>query len=162
MTTEQIDEPVGLEMAAKALSCSRRTVERLIARGELQRAECPIASVTRLSLVALIETRRDSDATGVATGVAGVPSGIGLLPPMIEALLDRVAVAEVRAASAEAQLRVLEAGLEDRQDHRLLIARMASGSFRERRAARREAIAALATPSYGNAVAVVPSSEGMS
>ena len=141
MTTEQIDEPVGVEMAAKALSCSRRTVERLIARGELQRAECPTASVTRLSLVALIEARRDSDATGVAEA----PSGIGLLPPMIEALLDRVAVAEVRAASAEAQLRVLEAGITSGLDHERLILRMATGSFRERRAARREALAAVYT-----------------
>ncbi len=60
------DDFVHLDQAAKALGVSRRTVERMIERGQLKRDirdHTPVAAVTKRSLVQVLEGRRDTNTT---------------------------------------------------------------------------------------------------
>jgi predicted transcriptional regulator len=60
------DDFVHLDQAAKALGVSRRTVERMIERGQLQRDlrdNTPVAAVTKRSLVQVLEARRETNTT---------------------------------------------------------------------------------------------------
>jgi hypothetical protein len=66
LPTAPEDDFVHLDQAAKALGVSRRTVERMIERGQLQRDlrdHTPGAAVTKRSLVQVLEARRETNTT---------------------------------------------------------------------------------------------------
>jgi hypothetical protein len=66
LPTAPEDDFVHLDQAAKALGVSRRTVERMIERGQLQRDlrdHTPVAAVTKRSLVQVLEARRETNTT---------------------------------------------------------------------------------------------------
>jgi hypothetical protein len=66
LPTAPEDDFVHLDQAAKALGVSRRTVERMIERGQLQRDlrdDTPVAAVTKRSLVQVLEARRETNTT---------------------------------------------------------------------------------------------------
>jgi len=146
-TTTDDDNHVSYPMAAKALKVSRRTVERLVERGELERADgARVASVSRLSLVAALE-QRNLDAqmprhdTTSAKGLDGAAL-LAFLDQLREAN-ERVALAQREAGDLRAQLLQIEIASADRarviDDRDRLIDTLVNGSRRDRRAARRTA-----------------------
>jgi predicted transcriptional regulator len=85
------DDAVHVDQAAKALGISRRTVERMIERGELARDtrhDSRVAMVTKRSLVEALETQRGADATRQSRQVSYfAPELVGALEA-IERLTD--------------------------------------------------------------------------
>lgn len=66
LPTPPEDDFVPLDQAAKALEVSRRTIERMIERGQLKRDigdQTPVAAVTKRSLVQVLEARRETNTT---------------------------------------------------------------------------------------------------
>jgi hypothetical protein len=151
------DDDVHFGVAAKALGVSRKTVERMVKRGQLERgpSQAP-ATVSKRALVTVLEQRRQDVSpfmagTSPAEGPPGfasldVPWPIGastelqeLLRPVLEPLLEDVVAARTRAAVLETQLEGIAArSMQERARNELLLA-MATGSWRERRKARRAA-----------------------
>ena len=114
-----LDDAVAYGLAAKALRCSRRTIERYVERGELVRADdATVASVSRSSLVALLELR-GADERQLRDTAHVAATGVAALPPAVEQLLEQ----QVGEASERDEL----------------IVQLISGSWSERRAARRAA-----------------------
>ena len=67
LNAEREDDVVHIEQAAKALRVSRRTVERMLERGDLERAPADSgAVVTKRSLVESLEDRRGATRRRVA------------------------------------------------------------------------------------------------
>lgn len=139
------DNQIPFDLAARALRCSRRTVERMIERGQLERADgAPVASVTRQSLARLIDGKNIETPELTRQSAAGAPiDGAALI-----AVFDQIREANERALEAiressdlRVQLRQIEAAEADRvrviDERDQLIERLVNGSRRERRAARR-------------------------
>ena len=137
-TTPPNPDHIPYKMASKALGVSRRTIERMIERGTLTRAEgAQVASVTRTSLAAAVEAANAMPTPGQEPAtLVGAP---------LLAVLDQIRDANAAAMQANdelvdlrATMRLLEAA-ETANDE--LLNRLVEGSWRQRRQARREAIA---------------------
>lgn len=151
----EADDDVHFGVAAKALGVSRRTVERMVKRGQLLRGPSGApATVSKRDLVtALEQRRRDVSHLTRATEVERAQSSyaslteawpddaIGelqeLLRPVLEPLLADFIDARTRAAVLESQMQgIAERAERDRGRDELLLV-LATGSWRQRRNARR-------------------------
>jgi hypothetical protein len=152
------DDDVHFGVAAKALGVSRKTVERMVKRGQLERgpSRSP-ATVSKRALVTVLEQRRRNGSqvtrgTGLAYGPTGNASLDApwpedataqlqeLLRPVLEPLLEDFVAARTRAAMLESQMEAIAArsGQERARDELLLA--LATGGWRQRRKARRMAL----------------------
>ncbi len=151
------DDDVHFGVAAKALAVSRKTIERKVKRGQLERGPSGgSAVVSKRSLVAALEERR-GDAGALAPAAAfesgeelvehapWSPAEAGLelqqaLRPVLEPLLQELVASRTRAEVLERHVDSFagRAAYEHRRDE-LLVA-LATGSWRERRRARRFAL----------------------
>ena len=94
LPTAPEDDFVHLDQAAKALGVSRRTVERMIERGQLKRDvrdDTPVAAVTKRSLVQVLEARRETStarqprqATSVAPDLTSVVTAVERLTSALD------------------------------------------------------------------------------
>jgi hypothetical protein len=152
------DDDVHFGMAAKALGVSRKTVERMVKRGQLERgpSQAP-ATVSKRALVAVLEQRRNdgshatraTDLSPAHSGLTGVaadwPEDASaqlqeLLRPVLEPLLEDFIEARTKAAMLEGQMERIEArSVQQRARDELLLV-LATGGWRERRKARRMAL----------------------
>lgn len=97
------DDVASADQAAKTLGVSRRTVFRMIGRGELERAGVDhgpgrASYVTKRSLVAQMEARRAEEAA----------VGPKVADPQVTQLLQRLLEAERALGAAETKVKVLE------------------------------------------------------
>lgn len=156
------DDDVHFGVAAKALGVSRKTVERMVKRGQLERGPSGAqATVSKRSLVSILEQRRvDLGGVDLAEVTRGTsiehaeealqnfraheavePAELeDLLFPLLENLIDELVAARTRSAVLENQMD----GIADRVEHErsrdeLLLA-LATGNWRQRRRARRDAL----------------------
>ena len=155
------DDDVHFGVAAKALGVSRKTVERMVKRGLLERGPSGApATVSKRGLVtALEQRRRDVSHLTRATEVERAQTGYDsltaawpddaiselqeLLRPVLEPLLAEFVDARTRAAVLESQMeRITERAEQERGRDELLLV-LATGGWRQRRRARRAALAAL-------------------
>lgn len=138
------DERIPYDLAAKALNVSRRTVERMVSDGRLDRDAsatdaATVARVTRRSLVAALGDRREQIATPTpSVGTVTGPDLSGLVADLVEA--------RETAARLEERCRLLEAGADESGRRDELLGALVAGSWRDRRRARRDAMAALVAP----------------
>lgn len=153
----EADDDVHFGVAAKALGVSRKTVERMVKRGLLERGPSGApATVSKRGLVAALEQRRRdvshlTRATEVERGQSAYESLSGLPPdatielqeflrPLLEPLLDEVVAARTQAAVLQNQIdSIAERALQERARDELMLA-LAMGGWRERRKARRAAL----------------------
>jgi hypothetical protein len=144
------DEPVHVGLAAKALGVSRRTVERMIERGELERdVSRDGATVTKSSLTAALERRGNEsvDLEHLARDFSrSLASEAKDVRELVEPLVEQVVEAQTRAAEAEAKVKLLEERAQSSRDRDELVATLVAGSWGERRRARKALLANLAQP----------------
>ena len=154
--TPETDDDVHFGVAARALGVSRKTVERMVKRGQLDRgpSNAP-ATVSKRSLVAALEQRRrdvshltraseieraGSRATWLSPDSPQDPASAlrEVLVPMLAPLLDEFVAVRTRAAVLESQLDSLEARAEqERKRDELLFALATSGWWGRRKTRRR-------------------------
>jgi hypothetical protein len=144
LPTAPEDDFVHLDQAARALGVSRRTVERMIERGQLKRDtrdDTPVAAVTKRSLVQVLEARRE-------TATTRQPRQASSAAPDLTAVLTAV---ERLTNALHDEHRQLLAAAEDRQqvarerdDARLEVARL-QGELEAHREDTAHVIAAAAT-----------------
>ena len=146
------DDDVHFGVAARALGVSRKTVERMVKRGQLERgpSNAP-ATVSKRALVAALEQRRrDVSHLTRATELEKTRSGNEwlsedsprdpasalreLLVPILAPLLDEFVAARTRAALLESQLESISARAEQqRMRDELLLALATEGWWGRRR-----------------------------
>ncbi|MBV9714084.1 MAG: helix-turn-helix domain-containing protein [Solirubrobacterales bacterium] len=146
-------------MAAKALGVSRKTVERMVKRGELERGPTGApATVSKRGLVTVLDQRRRHVGPltpATENGRAGTsddyltpsrpqPAADGwenFVSPLLRSLLDELVAARTRANLLEQKLEsVLAAQAAEERTEEALLRMLATGDRRERREARRAAI----------------------
>ncbi len=143
-----LDDRVPFDLAAKALNVSRRTVERMVSDGRLERDTsatdaATVARVTRRSLVTALGERRDTIATPTRHDApASRESSLNVGQLVVDLIEARAQVARL-----DEQVKLLAAGADDTRRRDDLIATLVAGSWRERRAARRQAVASLVSRS---------------
>jgi hypothetical protein len=145
------DDDVHFGVAAKALGVSRKTVERMVKRGQLERGPSgAAATVSKRALVAVLEQRRlDVSHLTRATEIEQAepefeteqagwpPDATTQLQELLQPLLDEFVAARTRAAVLESQMEsIREAATRQRARDELLFA-LAAGGWRQRRRARR-------------------------
>ncbi len=148
----EADDDVHFGVAARALGVSRKTVERMVKRGELERgpSNAP-ATVSKRALVSSLEARRRnvSDLTRAteiersnsadeypAAAPQAATSALAELAPLLAPLLDEFVAARTRTAVLENELERLRArGGQDRARDELLLA-LATTGWRGRRKTR--------------------------
>ncbi len=154
----EADDDVHFGVAAKALGVSRKTVERMVKRGQLSRGPSgAVATVSKRDLVTVLEQRRRdvshltratevdrAQASYATLSEAWPENAIGelqeLLRPVLEPLLADFIDARTRAAVLESQIQgIAERAEQDRGRDELLLV-LAAGSWRQRRWARRAAL----------------------
>ena len=154
-----VDDDVHFGVAAKALGVSRKTVERMVKRGMLERGPsgAPATVSKRGLVIALEQRRRDVSHLTRATEVDRAQTGYDsltaawpddpiselqeLLRPVLEPLLAEFVDARTRAAVLESQMeRITERAEQERGRDELLLV-LATGGWRQRRRARRAALA---------------------
>ena len=147
---EQVSDVAAYNQAAKALGVSRKTIERMVKDGRLERdTSCDFAAVTKASLVVEMERRRLdlSRLTQALSTPAVSQNAPAIFRAQFEPLLDRLAAAQAEAADAKAQVRQLEERAQSLQEadreRAELVAQLLAGSWSERRAARKAALAQL-------------------
>ena len=153
--TPEADDDVHFGVAARALGVSRKTVERMVKRGQLTRgpSDAP-ATVSKRSLVAALEERR-RDVTHLtrATEIEQTGSGPGwlsrdssedpasalreVLLPVLAPLLDEFVAVRTRAAVLEDQLDTIEARAEHQRKRDELLFALATSGWWGRRKTRR-------------------------
>lgn len=152
------DDDVHFGVAAKALGVSRKTVERMVKRGQLERgpSKAP-ATVSKRALVAVLEQRRrDVSHLERATALApGQPGSVDpeapwpedamtqlqeLLRPVLQPLLEDFVAARTRVAVLESQMETIAARSAQERARDELLLSLATGGWRERRRARRMAL----------------------
>lgn len=146
------DDDVHFGVAARALGVSRKTVERMVKRGQLERgpSNAP-ATVSKRALVATLEQRRrDVSHLTRATELEKAKSGsewLGeesqrdpasalreLLVPVLAPLLDDFVAVRTQAAVLESQLESISVRAEQqRKRDELLLALATEGWWRRRR-----------------------------
>ena len=148
----EADDDVHFGVAARALGVSRKTVERMVKRGELERGPSnAAATVSKRSLVSAMEARRRnvSDLTRAteiersksvdpypAAAPQPAPSPLTELAPVLAPLLDEFVAAQTRAAVLENELERLRARAgQDRARDELLL-ELATTGWRGRRKTR--------------------------
>jgi hypothetical protein len=151
----ETDDDVHFGVAARALGVSRKTVERMVKRGQLERgpSNAP-ATVSKRSLVAALEERRrDVSHLTRATEIEQAGSGTGwlsrdsphdpasalreVLLPVLAPLLDEFVAVRTRAAVLEDQLESIMARAEqERKRDQLLFALLTSGWWARRKTRR--------------------------
>jgi hypothetical protein len=154
----EADDDVHFGVAAKALGVSRRTVERMVKRGQLSRgASGAPATVSKRDLVTALEHRRRdvshlTRATEVERAQASYASltdawpenAVGelqeLLRPVLEPLLAEFIDARTRAAVLESQMQGIAERAEQERGRDELLLVLATGGWRQRRKARRAAL----------------------
>lgn len=141
--TEQ-DDAVHVDQAAKALGVSRRTVERMIDRGQLDRDtrhDSRAAAVTKRSLVAALDvTRRDSatrQSRPVSEAQPDIASALGAIERLTDALAD-----ERRQLTAAAEDR--HRAEREREEARIEAARLQAQLETERQVAEQRSAEAVA------------------
>jgi hypothetical protein len=152
---DEVDDDVHFGVAAKALGVSRKTVERMVKRGQLARGPSGVpATVSKRSLVGVFEERRRevghltratevahpqsaADSLGAVWPVEASTELQELLRPVLEPLLEEFVAARSRAAVLESQIESLTSrATQERARDELLIA-LATGNWRQRRRARK-------------------------
>jgi hypothetical protein len=151
----EADDDVHFGVAARALGVSRKTVERMVKRGQLERgpSNAP-ATVSKRSLVAALEERRrDVSHLTRATEIEQAGSGSGwfsrdsppdpasalreVLLPVLAPLLDEFVAVRARAAVLEDQLDSINArAAHERRRDELLFALATSGWWGRRKTRR--------------------------
>ena len=151
----ETDDDVHFGVAARALGVSRKTVERMVKRGQLERgpSDAP-ATVSKRSLVAALEQRRrDVSHLTRATEIEQVGSGAGwisrdspqdpasalreVLLPVLAPLLDEFVAVRTRAAVLEGQLDIIKGRAEhERKRDELLLALVTCGWWGRRKTRR--------------------------
>ncbi len=165
----EADDDVHFGVAAKALGVSRKTVERMVKNGNLDRGPSGApATVSKRALVAMIEERRGK--TSQPIGISDLedgelvqvdhqadlpPAGVqeiqALLGPLLEPLLQELVAVRTQAAVLENQIKSVDARAAHEQDARAdherrqneLMLALITGNWAERRKARKFAIRAL-------------------
>jgi hypothetical protein len=149
------DDDVHFGVAARALGVSRKTVERMVKRGQLERgpSNAP-AMVSKRGLVAVLEQRRrDVSHLTRATELEKTRSGDEwlseesprdplsalreLLVPVLAPLLDEFVAVRTRAAVLETQLESIRARAEHQRTRDELLLALATESWWRRRKARK-------------------------
>jgi hypothetical protein len=149
---------VHFGVAAKALGVSRKTIERMVKRGQLDRGPSGAqATVSKRGLVAVLEQRR-RDMTQLTRAADVEPEQASdehwrspwpqdattelqeLLQPVLEPLLDEFVAARTRTALLESELADIKThAARERVRDELLVA-LATGGWRQRRKARQAAL----------------------
>lgn len=145
------DDRIPYSLAASALGVSRRTIERMVSDGRLERDTTAtdaahVARVSRRSLVAVIEARREEEPS-IPTAPrhdANVSQPAAL---DVHALVADLVEAREEAARLGERVRLLETSTTAARDRDDLVARLVAGSWRDRRRARREALGSLVADS---------------
>lgn len=141
LTAPAEDDFVHVDQAAKALSVSRRTVERMLERGELQRDtrhDSRVAMVTKRSLVEVLESKREGAATRQSRPVSQPSPDLAAALEAIERLTDALTDERRQLMAAAEDRRAAE---REREEARIQTARLQA----ERELIDRQAAAALAT-----------------
>jgi hypothetical protein len=160
LTTQnpETDDDVHFDVAARALGVSRKTVERMVKREQLERgpSNAP-ATVSKRSLVAALEERRrDVSHLTRATELEQTGSGTGwlsrdspedpasalreVLVPVLAPLLDEFVAVRTRAAVLESQLDSIKARAEDERKRDELLFALATSGWWGRRKTRRDVL----------------------
>lgn len=120
----QVDDPVHVDQAAKALGVSRRTVERMIERGQLERDtrhDSRVAMVTKRSLVGALENQRRVDTTRQSRQASHVSSELEGALDAIERLTDALTDERRQLMAAAEDRRAAES---EREEARIEAARL--------------------------------------
>jgi hypothetical protein len=148
----EADDDVHFDVAARALGVSRKTVERMVKRVQLERgpSDAP-ATVSKRSLVAVLEERRrdvshltratqiektKSASDWLSPASPGDPTSAlrELLAPVLAPLLDEFVAVRTRAAVLESQLETIKARAQhERKRDELLLALITSGWWGRRK-----------------------------
>jgi hypothetical protein len=149
------DDDVHFGVAARALGVSRKTVERMVKRGQLERGPSDAAAmVSKRSLVAALEERRrDVSHLTRATEIEQAGSGKGwvggdspqdpasalraVLVPVLAPLLDEFVAVRTRAAVLEGQLDSIKARAAQERRRDELVFALATGGWWGRRRTRK-------------------------
>jgi hypothetical protein len=153
--SREVDDDVHFGVAARALGVSRKTVERMVKRGQLERGPSSApATVSKRALVAVLEQRRRdvSTLTAAAEVEPASPGGESpggdlpqpqssslvlqqLLVPVLRPLLDEIVAVRTQTAVLERQLEELKDRAErERRRYELMLAFVTSGWWGRRRA----------------------------
>ena len=151
----EADDDVHFGVAARALGVSRKTVERMVKRGQLERgpSNAP-ATVSKRALVAVLEARRrDVSHLTRATEIEQARSGSDwlsadssrdpasalreLLVPVLAPLLDEFVAVRTRAAVLESQLESITAHAEQQRARDELLLALATRGWWGRRKTRK-------------------------
>ena len=151
----ETDDDVHFGVAARALGVSRKTVERMVKRGQLERGPSNTpATVSKRSLVAALEQRRrDVSHLTRATEIEQTGSGTEwfspdlpqdprsalreVLVPILAPLLDEFVAVRTRAAVLESQLDSIKARAEHEHKRDELLFALATSGWWGRRKTRR-------------------------
>lgn len=151
----EADDDVHFGVAARALGVSRKTVERMVKRGQLERgpSNAP-ATVSKRSLVAALEQRRrDVSHLARATEIEQAKSGSELLSadssgdvasalrellvPVLAPLLDEFVSVRTRAAVLESQLESIRSRADQERARDELLVALATRGWWGRRKTRK-------------------------
>jgi len=138
------DDAVHVDQAAKALGVSRRTVERMIERGELERDarhDSRVATVTKRSLVEALEAQRSADATRQSRQVSYTSPELARALEAIERLTDALTDDRRQLMAAAEDRRAAE---REREEARIESARLQAELDAHRQAAEEKAMAVAA------------------
>lgn len=139
------DDAVHVDQAAKALGVSRRTVERMIDRGRLERDtqhDSRVAAVTKRSLVAALDATRSDNATRQSHAVSDAQPDVRAALAAIERLTDALAD-ERRQLTAAAEDR--HRAEREREEARIEAARLQAQLEAARQVAEQRSAEAAAT-----------------
>lgn len=118
------DDAVHVDQAAKALGVSRRTIERMIDRGQLQRDtrhDSRVATVTKRSLVEALEAQRGADATRQSRQMPSSSAELAGALEAIERLTDALTNERRQLMAATEDRRAAE---REREEARIEAARL--------------------------------------
>lgn len=151
----EADDDVHFGVAARALGVSRKTVERMVKRGQLERgpSNAP-ATVSKRALVTVLEARRrDVSHLTRATEIEQARSGSDLLTadssedpasalreillPVLAPLLDEFVAVRTRAAVLESQLETITAHARQQRTRDELLLALATRGWWGRRKTRK-------------------------